>query len=278
MKALRSFSHPGQNGRFSQPVAQDDLLARHNRYFEAKIADTPSLLATAHQLRYQVYCVERKFENPEEHQSGLETDEFDDRAVHGVLFHRPTGCAIGTVRMIVPQVRSVDSLPIMGLLREGGIELSDYLAIAQAVEISRFAISKDYRRRQGEEPGTLGEVMTRRESIREGNLACLSLIQFLLRQSVATGVLYWTAVMEPKLLRMLASMGIRFTSIGSLVMHHGLRQPCYCHVPTMLNEVFRAHREYWDVLTDDGTLSSLMEQRSALDNRMAGQAIINAAE
>ena len=240
---------------------EDDLLARHDLYFESKVANTPALLEIAHALRYQVYCLERKFENPEQHRDGLESDLFDDRAIHGVLFHRPTNRAIGTVRMIMPRGYEVDSLPIMALLRESHIDLANHVRISRAVEISRFAISKDYRRRQSDEPtDSQGIVLNRREAIRQGNLACLSLIQFLVRQSVENGVLYWTAVMEPKLLRMLASMGIRFTSIGSLVMHHGLRQPCYCYIPTMLEEVFRDHPEYWEVLTNGGALNAQLEE------------------
>ena len=242
----------------------EDLLQRHNRYFCSVAADTPELLELAHALRYQVYCLERKFENPEEHVDGLETDAFDAHATHGVLFHRPSNRAIGTVRMIMPDANTAGGLPIADLLRRSNIDLSEFLNISQCVEISRFAISKDFRRRQSDNmDNSSPKPINRRELLREGNLACLSLIQFLLRQSVENGIFYWAAVMEPKLLRMLASMGIHFTSIGSLVMHHGLRQPCYCHVPTMLETVVREHPDYWEVLTDGGRLGfDLVEQTS----------------
>jgi N-acyl amino acid synthase of PEP-CTERM/exosortase system len=233
----------------------EDLLQRHNRYFSSIVADTTELLELVHALRYQVYCLERKFEDPHEHVDGLEIDAFDTQAVHGLLFHRPSNHAIGTVRMIAPDAAASESLPITNLLHRSGTDLSDYLSISQCVEISRFAISKEFRRRQSDNSDPLpSKPVCRREIVREGNLACLSLIQLLLRQSVQNGVFYWAAVMEPKLLRMLAGMGIHFTSIGSLVMHHGLRQPCYCHVPTMLRMVALEHPDYWKVLTDGGRL------------------------
>ena len=78
------------------------LLARHDIYFETRLADQPALAQTAYALRYQVYCLERKFENPEEHSQGLESDQHDAHAVQGVLFHRPTDRAVGTVRLILP--------------------------------------------------------------------------------------------------------------------------------------------------------------------------------
>src|SRR6478672_5883425 len=75
------------------------LLARHDVYFETRLADSPSIIEAAHQLRYQVYCVERKFENAEQHRNGQEIDQYDRHAIQGVLYHRPTERAIGTVRM-----------------------------------------------------------------------------------------------------------------------------------------------------------------------------------
>ena len=258
----------GQSAHLSDEP--QDLLARHNRYFCSVTANTPELLEIAHALRYQVYCLERKFEDPNEHADGLETDAFDAHALHGVLFHRPTDRPMGTVRMILPDNSSPDCLPIVSLLRRSGEDLSAYLNISQCVEISRFAISKEFRRRQSDNfDAAQSKALSRRELIREGNLACLSLIQFLVRQSVERGIFYWVAVMEPKLLRMLASMGIYFTSVGSLVMHHGLRQPCYCHVPTMLETVAREHPDYWDVLTDGGRLDRELAESSSRSNAPA---------
>jgi len=233
------------------------LLARHDVYFETRAADSPDLIEAAHALRYQVYCVERKFENADEHRAGLEIDRFDERAIQGVLFHRPTDTAIGTVRMIVPGNCPEARLPIAELLHQNNIDLAKFVRIDDAVEVSRFAISKEFRRRWSDEHAAADgqRPVPRQEMARQANLACLSLIQFLLRQSVEQGVFYWTAVMEGTFLRMLARMGIHFTSIGPVVFHHGFRQPCYCYLPTMLEEMRAEHRDYWDVVTNGGELS-----------------------
>jgi len=259
---MNAISKPIEADAFSVAPTDLDLLARHDIFFETRIANTASLIETAHALRYQVYCLERRFENPEQHLGGLETDSFDKHARHGVLFHRPSQKPIGTVRMIVPRRGVTDSLPIMSLLRHDDLDLADYVDMDRTVEVSRFAISKEFRRRrtdQFEEAPGVGVRLNRSNAMREANLACLSLIQFLVRQSAAEGTRYWAAVMEPRLLRMLAGMGIRFTSIGSLVLHHGLRQPCYCHVPTMLEDVRLEHPEYWNVLTNGGVLQSAFD-------------------
>jgi N-acyl amino acid synthase of PEP-CTERM/exosortase system len=237
------------------------LLARHNVYFETRVADHPSLSEAAHALRYQVYCLERRFENPDEHSNGLEIDAFDAHAIQGLLFHRPTERAIGTVRIIRPNHSRDGGLPIAQLLGANGIDLAAFLDVQDAVEVSRFAISKEFRRRWTDESAiAAGRPLSAQETSRQANLACLSLIQFLLRQCVEHGVLYWTAVMEATFLRMLARMGVHFTAIGPVVFHHGFRQPCYCYLPAMLERLKLEQRDYWDVITNGGEL----DQRLAL--------------
>jgi N-acyl amino acid synthase of PEP-CTERM/exosortase system len=240
-----------------------DLLTRHDLYFETRAAASPELVEMAHSVRYQVYVLERKFFSEADQQSsGLEVDEFDSHSLHGLLFHRPTGEAMGTVRLIQPEPGNEhNSLPIQHMLRENGLDLSDFLDVNRAVEISRFAISKRLRRRPADDGGqaVAAPPLSREERERRGNLPCLSLIQFLLRQSVENGVLYWTAVMEEKLLRMLASMGIHFIPAGPMVSHHGLRQPSYLYIPRMLEQVWEEHPDYWNVLTNAGELSRKMK-------------------
>jgi N-acyl amino acid synthase of PEP-CTERM/exosortase system len=237
------------------------LLARHDIYFETRVADRPELIEAAHVLRYQVYCVERKFENPEEHASGLETDQYDGHAIQGLLFHRPTERAIGTVRVILPAHCDETGLPIEHLLRENKMDLAKFVSIPDSIEISRFAISKEFRRRWTDDPAmAVGRPLSRQEIARQTNLACLSLIQFLVRQCVENNVVYWTAVMEATFLRMLARMGIHFIGIGPVVFHHGFRQPCYCYLPTMLEDLRREQRDYWDVITNGGELSEKLAQ------------------
>ncbi|HEX4634965.1 MAG TPA: PEP-CTERM/exosortase system-associated acyltransferase [Rhizomicrobium sp.] len=233
------------------------LLARHDVYFETRIADQPSLSEAAHALRYQVYCLERRFENADEHSDGLEIDAFDAHAIQGLLFHRPTDRAIGTVRLILPGYCTEGRLPIEQMLRANNIDLADFVRIGDSVEVSRFAISKEFRRRWTDDCAiAAGRPLSSQETARQANLACLSLIQFLVRQSVERRVHYWTAVMEATFLRMLARMGIHFTGIGPVVFHHGFRQPCYCYLPSMLERLRFEQRDYWEVITNGGELSS----------------------
>ena len=228
----------------------DDLLTRYNRQFHAQRADTPELVRTAQAIRYQVYCLERKFENAAEHDDGLESDAFDAAAVHSLIFHRPTGNAIGTARLILPY-HATGGLPVHRLLREKGWNTEDHFPLETAAEISRFSISNQFRRRCSEGLST-GNARYERDTC--SVLPCLGLLQDLLRQSVALGLTHLAAVMEPKLLRMLAAMGFHTTPIGPLVSYHGLRQPCYWRLSEAVERLRREQPDHWMVVTNAGSL------------------------
>ena len=68
------------------------------------------------------------------------------------------------------------------------------------------------------------------------------------------GLTHWAAVMEPKLLRMLAAIGLHFTPVGPPVSHHGLRQPAYACIADTLERMRRERPDHWMVATDAGSL------------------------
>jgi N-acyl amino acid synthase of PEP-CTERM/exosortase system len=229
------------------------FLSRFDTYFSTQEATSAELINCALALRFQVYCIEREFENAAHFADRLETDALDRHSLHGLLFHRLRGDAIGTVRLILPQ-RNTISLPVQRLLREMDIDLRDYFPLNQTAEVSRFAISRELRRWHSDESLSVEDRRAAFAAECRSNLPCLGLVQILVRMSLARGISYWSALMEPKLLRMLGTIGIQFTSIGPLISHHGIRQPSYCHVPTMLELLRSKKPAHWDIVTDGGTL------------------------
>lgn len=225
-------------------------VGRHDRnkqHFSTVLADSPALLDAAYALRFQVYCLERNFENADEHPDDRETDAYDSNSIQGLLFHRTTCSPMGTVRVILPKGAEEDSFPVMQILRASSLDLSDYVDVTRCIEVSRVAISKEFRHRTSGQVDSL--LHQQPASDRQANLALLSLIQFALRESLTRGLLFWTAVMEPKLLRLLARYGISYTSIGPTVEHHGIRQPCYGYIPDTLDHVRRVRPDCWELLT-----------------------------
>ena len=253
----RTFARP------SDAAALDThLLRRFETYFRTQEVISSELLARAFALRYRVYCLERKFEEPERFADRLERDEFDKHSVHGLIFHKPSDEAIGTARLILPQHLAI-GLPIQTQLRKCDIDTANYFPIETTAEVSRFAISRAFRRANSDEFMGAEGARLGPESEYNSSLPCLGLIQIVIQMSHARGITHLAAMMEPTLLRMLAAMGVYFTPIGPRISHHGIRQPAFCHIPTMLETLFRARPQYWGVVTNSASVMSFPRKTGA---------------
>ena len=254
--ALRAAS--SKNACFAQPSLS--LLEQYNARFETVVARSEEQIRQCQRIRFQVYCVENAFENPAEHRDGLERDGFDDHAMQGFLIHRSSGQAIGTGRLILPLREAPEQSFAVHRLCDHPILTR--LALLPTAEISRFSISKEFRRRSTDSlyEGESALREPEKENRSAAPLMSLGLIQLLVRMSIECGITHWCAAMEPKLLRLLARMGICFSPLGPMVEYHGLRQPCYCEVGPMLQRVKDRQPAIWEVLTDGGTLGQTIRQ------------------
>jgi N-acyl amino acid synthase of PEP-CTERM/exosortase system len=244
--ATASAPHPGE------------LLRRFDSHFETLTADTPDLVPLAHRVRYQVYCVENRFENPDDHCNELEHDEFDSHAVHSLLVDRQTRDVLGTVRLVLPLPDAPhNSFAIQRLSNHSLLKGSRHLPLHSAAEVSRFSLSREFGRRAVDKR-LCGQCTDTAEGEslphRSGPLMRLGLIQALVRMSMQQGITHWLAVMEPKMLRMLAAMAIHFEPLGGMVEYHGWRQPCFCNLADVLQRVKIERPTFWNVLTAGGTL------------------------
>jgi N-acyl amino acid synthase of PEP-CTERM/exosortase system len=220
-----------------------DVPFLYDRHFDVIRAATPRLVQEAYKLRYQVYCVEKSFEDPEQHIGACETDEDDDRSVHTLLLHRRTAEIAGTTRVILPDDWGLRPLPMATMLEGGDLSLFKRLPLAHTAELSRFAVSKRFRQRRGEERyanvgfGDAGFVETEKRLM---PFISLGLIRGMFSICVEYGITHLSAVMEPPLIRILNRLGLEFNPIGGTVMHHGLRQPCFA----VLADLIKHSREH----------------------------------
>jgi len=123
------------------------MLEVFERHFETVTADTADLLLLAQKLRYQVYCIENGYEDAGAHPDAVERDGFDSHAVHGLLRHRSTGMALGTVRLILPLADwPDDSFAMQRLSGIRSLKLSHVLPFSSTAEVSRFSLSRQFRR------------------------------------------------------------------------------------------------------------------------------------
>jgi len=231
------------------------LVDLYKKWFAVVPADTPELVRESQRLRYQVYCIETGFENAEEFPDGLERDSYDEHSVCSLLIHKPSGMVAGTVRLILPS--NGPNLPALSVspdLRELDPAL---LPRDKTAEISRFAISKEFRKRREdtlipalyENAGAAGDQ-------RVIPHITLGLMQAILRMSIENGMRHLAIVVEPALDRLIRKLGICFTPIGPLIDFHGRRRAHYRDIAGLLDEVYDRRPEIWEVLTDGGRLWS----------------------
>lgn len=229
-----------------------------------------SQLEHVHRLRYQVYCVENEFESAEDNPDGLEKDEFDVHSVHSLLVHRPTNLYAGTVRLVLPVANCLeDCLPIQHVCDDPVIRDASAFPIATTAEVSRFSISKQFRKRREDSrypsvANTPAKMEFGYDERRVLPHMTLGLIESLVRMSIDNSITHWAAVMEPALLRLLSRLGIYFEPIGSIVNYHGRRQPCHIDLATMLERVRKERPDVWEVLTEGGTLWERMQVQRTL--------------
>ena len=197
-----------------------DFLSCYREHFEVVRASTPTLLDQVYRLRYQVYCVENAYEDPDRQPGGLETDIYDERSVHALLVHRGSEAVAGTVRVILPGTdQQSPPLPISIVADSEQRELLRRLPHSRTAELSRFAVSKEFRQRCADP-----------EDRRMLRYITIGLIRGALEMCRDNDIQYVCAVMERSLIRLLGRLGFVFDHLGGLIEYHGARQPCVAQV------------------------------------------------
>lgn len=229
------------------------LVEEFKKNFKVIQADTPELIEQSLALRYQVYCVEKAFEPSANFEDGKETDAYDARSVHSLVYHRGLERHVGSVRLVLPDPEAPQApFPIECLcptLRAPRVKASVAGAFRVA-EISRFAISKQ--RRHGK-PGRRNRVAPIAGP--DNSLlphATLALFAAIVRMSAHQGVTHWYALMEPTLARLLSRFGIYFETVGPMVRHRGRRQPVMGAIDTVLAKMYLERPDVWRLITDFG--------------------------
>lgn len=245
-----------------------DLITALNEYFELVHADTDALRMQVYLLRYQVYVLETGFERVEECKSGMdadgqayywEEDEFDVRSDHYLVRHRRTGLYAATARLILPDGDNLATpFPIE---RHCPLDqpVIDRDVRTRLGEISRFAVSKTFKRRLGEAGSLAGvapniEIYFEEDERRVLPHISLGLFAVVMRMVQQHGITHCYAVMEPALLRLLARFGVIFNRIGPDVDYHGLRVPCLGTVDEALPSIRAVAPSVWDLITNRGEL------------------------
>lgn len=183
-------------------------------YFTPRtIDDRKALLERSYRLRYQVYCLERKFLPEKDYPDGLEIDRFDRHAIHigAIDVH---GDLAGTARVVRP---SEIGLPIFEHCAIHPQHRPSFNAAnPRLVEVGRLSVSRTYRRRRSDDPlqRAADDAFIGRDRRRQHEDVFLTLLKGMYQASKLAGATNWLAATEKPLQRMLAQHGFPFHQIG----------------------------------------------------------------
>ena len=208
----------------------------HIKRFKFVEVDSEFLKKEIYKLRYDVYVSEFGFEKKESHPSGLEKDIYDSHSVELAAIEQinaETQKVIGTIRLIL---HSEHGFPI-----ENAAPLDFTIKktpIDKIAEISRLAISKDFRRLQGDGlygvksylKVSAGDIPPHRKSpqnakVRIQPYLIWGLFKELYQVSKKLGITHWYMITEKKLWYALKRFNFIFRQIGEPVDYHGMRIP-----------------------------------------------------
>ncbi|HWB10526.1 MAG TPA: PEP-CTERM/exosortase system-associated acyltransferase [Pirellulales bacterium] len=246
--------------------------------FGSVIADSDSLRNQAFRLRYEVYCIENDgFENPNEHPNRMETDQYDSHAVQGLLVHRYSGFAVGSVRMVLPVAEQWEcSMPIQAHCMHASVHHRG--TIMRSLETSRFCISRSMRKRICQEDTyrvvsdtdgaclrspvrPVQEMIDRTRALLP--YLCVGLVKLPLQVAAENSLEHIFATLDPRLLQLLTQLGICSTRLGDDIDHHGMRSPVDFVPIDIFENTYKNKREVWKIVTDNGRLHDLARRTAA---------------
>ncbi len=235
-------------------MPQEPIKSVFHRYFKVIPADSEDLIKEVYRIRHQVYCEELGFEK--QRNNHLEFDEHDLHSIHCLLYHVPSKSYTGCIRLILCKDSNPESaFPFEAVC--GNPYLGDYAELTghprtSHGEISRLAITSDFRRRRGESSqpdgsGNEGIDTTDGDERRRFPSVGLGLYLAITAMGLKLGLDGVFAMMEPRLARQLRRFGFFFTQVGEPIEHRGLRAPFFIDRKTLFDEL---KPEYLELLTD----------------------------
>ncbi|MCF6246261.1 MAG: PEP-CTERM/exosortase system-associated acyltransferase [Desulfobacula sp.] len=201
--------------------------------FRFGLVQNKDVLNDTFRMRHEVYVEEFGFERREDHQNGLETDEYENDSIHFACLNE-SDSVVGTIRLVL---NSDKGLPIEHAVKTTFIgKKPDKSKIS---EISRLTVSRDLRRRKEDGMYGVESYLMKKEggilpddgsipdemSGRKNPIIVLGLYQVLYHESKRRGISHWYMITEKKLFYALKKYGFLFHQIGDPVEYHGERIP-----------------------------------------------------
>lgn len=192
--------------------------------FRVCFADTPFGVALHQRIRYQVFCLDRGFEDPSAFSTSRETDAWDDHSAHFIVQNKKSQQWVAATRLVLPKPGSPLPVDTLGAFERDRLEDPGL----QVAEISRFCIIRNralVELESGVEPepnslaawgiGPIGKVQQFEVTV--GMIR--TLVIFILKR----GLQYCVFLVTDAFARLLRKLGLRLTQVGPAMNHRGMR-------------------------------------------------------
>lgn len=243
-------------------IRQQSFHTAYRNTFDVVRAETDEQKDLAFRLRYQVYRIEYGPQQALRYEDAIERDIYDERAVHHLLIHRPSGELMGTARTILPDRDNPErSFPVQNVCDHPYIHMED--KVQALCEISSLCVAAKFRRRPDD-----GRFLPAfhdqdwRVQFREGRLAYLrrripyaplGLLGAAFEAALQADVLECVLAVEPEQLHSLERIGLSCRPLGPRVEMFGAEhQPVVFNIKHTLDHMLETSPHCWDVVSDMG--------------------------
>ena len=205
--------------------------------YDFYLADTDAGKSIHFGLRYQVYCLRERYEDPSRYPDFLEQDEFDDTSVHFIARSSRTGEWLGAMRLILGPAQN---LPVtkFSSVNPANFSHRDWRTVAEASRLCTL-LPKNYRSNFASNSGNSLKAPTKRPASRlladktlQASWISLGLIRAARQYCLRHGITFCFFLISDPLGRMLRRLGMDIEPVGSPCQHRGWRRPYIHNVKT----------------------------------------------
>jgi N-acyl amino acid synthase of PEP-CTERM/exosortase system len=198
--------------------------------YDFYLSDTNEGKSIHFALRYQVYCLREKYEDPSRHQNHLEQDAFDGMSAHFIARSRITGEWLGAMRLIIGPAQN---LPVTHI---STVNLSKYSDANghNVAEASRLCTlvpthlrSNLSLKKVNSSPHSVSSQKNGSRTLQTSYIS-LGLIRAARQYCLQNDITYCFFLISDPLARMLRRLGMEIQVVGSPCQHRGWRSP-YIH-------------------------------------------------
>lgn len=226
----------------SQENSYRNLGASFRSYFEIVPAITSALRDDVYRIRHEVYCEQLGYEP--ENADRKEQDEYDAHSLHCLMrtSTKPQRL-VGCTRLVLTRPDDPDYPLPFERACANAIDRSIIdpakLPRKSIAEVSRLAVSAEFRRRKGEQQDPVAVSGDNFGTPQQPRFPFIPIGLYLGTVAVAerSGIETMFLLTEPRLLEHFNKLGMQITQIGGAIEHRGMRIPSMMPVASIIKEM-----------------------------------------